>query len=261
MSELLPASDLRALFELHGELTEVAERAPDRAIDHLMLSVPALLGGDPAMWWTVTNAAGTALLATRIAGLDAAARRVWEQAYLLEGAFGENPVWPHVLSPSPMRTLRRRDVVSDREWYGSPHIAEYCRGLGYDDCIVSRRVVGDHAVGARPMQGMLAVCRPWGGRPFSDRDSAIVHLLQKSLGWLHRRATRTAPARRREEIRDALPPRFRRVLDHVLRGCSEKEIAHALVLSQRTVHKYIEAIYEAYAVTSRAELMAQWIDP
>lgn len=260
MDQMLSNQDFRALFELQGELCEIAEGSPDEAVDHLMSEVPALLEGNPAIWWTVTNQSSTVLLVTRIAGLDSAALRRWEQGYLLEGVYADNPIWPHTRGESVVQTLRRRDVLTDQQWYGSPHIAEYCRGLGYDDCIVSRRLVGNVAPGAPPIQGVLAVCRPWGERAFSLRDAALVDAIQRKLGWLHRKATLVGETRRREAIRDAMQPRFRRVLDQLLRGPSEKEIAYALGLSERTVHKYVEQIYEAYSVRSRAELMAVWID-
>jgi DNA-binding CsgD family transcriptional regulator len=51
------------------------------------------------------------------------------------------------------------------------------------------------------------------------------------------------------------------VLDELLAGRSEKEVAAKLCLSTRTVHKYVEKIYRVFSVSSRGELMALWIDP
>ncbi|HIB64533.1 MAG TPA: response regulator transcription factor, partial [Phycisphaerales bacterium] len=44
----------------------------------------------------------------------------------------------------------------------------------------------------------------------------------------------------------------------LLRGLSEKEIAAELMLSPRTVHKYVEHLFRHFQVNSRAQLMALW---
>lgn len=53
-----------------------------------------------------------------------------------------------------------------------------------------------------------------------------------------------------------LPPRRRQVLEALLKGQSEKEVAKALRLSVHTVHVHVKAIYKQFGVSSRAELMA-----
>ena len=56
-----------------------------------------------------------------------------------------------------------------------------------------------------------------------------------------------------------LTKRHARLLTELLTGRSEKEIAAALGLSPRTVHKYAEQIFRAYEVRSRPELMAGFL--
>lgn len=59
-----------------------------------------------------------------------------------------------------------------------------------------------------------------------------------------------------------LPPRLQRVLEQLLTGRSEKEIAAALALSPHTVHEYAKQIYRHFGASSRPELMARFIvDP
>jgi DNA-binding CsgD family transcriptional regulator len=58
----------------------------------------------------------------------------------------------------------------------------------------------------------------------------------------------------------ALPPRMREVLELILDGLSEKEIATNLGLKFNTVHGYIKELHHRFGVSSRAELMARWID-
>ncbi|HEX8913240.1 MAG TPA: helix-turn-helix transcriptional regulator [Humisphaera sp.] len=57
----------------------------------------------------------------------------------------------------------------------------------------------------------------------------------------------------------ALAPRVRQTLDGLLRGDSEKQIAHRLGLSKHTVHVYVKALYRRLNVSSRGELFAQFL--
>ncbi len=59
---------------------------------------------------------------------------------------------------------------------------------------------------------------------------------------------------------DALTGRQKDVLRLVLAGSSEKEMARKLHRSAHTVHSHIREIYRQFAVQSRAELMARFID-
>lgn len=56
-----------------------------------------------------------------------------------------------------------------------------------------------------------------------------------------------------------LTPMQARVLAYLRQGLSEKELAHVLAISQNTAHHHVQAIYRAFNVHSRAELMAQFI--
>ena len=54
-----------------------------------------------------------------------------------------------------------------------------------------------------------------------------------------------------------LPSQVRITLEHLLTGMSEKEVAAAMELSRHTVHTYVKAIYRAFGVKSRAELLVR----
>ena len=53
----------------------------------------------------------------------------------------------------------------------------------------------------------------------------------------------------------------RRVLELLVRGDSEKEVASKLSISQNTVHNHVKEIYKRMDVSSRPELLAQFIPP
>jgi pSer/pThr/pTyr-binding forkhead associated (FHA) protein len=51
----------------------------------------------------------------------------------------------------------------------------------------------------------------------------------------------------------------RRVLDHLLTGLQQKEVASKLDISPNTVHSHVTVIYRTLGVSSRAELLALFI--
>jgi DNA-binding NarL/FixJ family response regulator len=59
--------------------------------------------------------------------------------------------------------------------------------------------------------------------------------------------------------RDGLSKRLRETLSELLVGKSEKEVAFQLQLSPKTIHEYITSIYRHFDVSSRAELMAYFV--
>jgi DNA-binding CsgD family transcriptional regulator len=59
-----------------------------------------------------------------------------------------------------------------------------------------------------------------------------------------------------QDPRETLSPRLLEVLERLLEGQSEKQIAYDLAISQHTVHDYVKALYKKYGVASRAELLA-----
>jgi pSer/pThr/pTyr-binding forkhead associated (FHA) protein len=54
---------------------------------------------------------------------------------------------------------------------------------------------------------------------------------------------------------DSLSTAQRRIFDALVEGLAEKQIARRLHISQHTVHNHVRAIYTAFAVHSRSELL------
>lgn len=83
-----------------------------------------------------------------------------------------------------------------------------------------------------------------------DRNLLALFLLEVAPALLDRPPTAVARARRR------LSRREREVLAALLRGASEKEVAADLGLTVHTVHQYVKAVYRAFGVGSRGQLLA-----
>ena len=56
---------------------------------------------------------------------------------------------------------------------------------------------------------------------------------------------------------DKLAPRLAQTLELLLSGCSEKQVAIQMKLSQHTVHGYVKNLYRIYNVSTRSELLAK----
>jgi DNA-binding CsgD family transcriptional regulator len=269
-SSNLTSQDWRAMLRLVGEIGELGA-SPDAACSHFMSGLAALIGSGP-VWWSVIGGSGAGagqsddgvadVMRSRVHGLAPETLQRWEQSYLETRAYGEHPTWePAFATPGIARCFLRRDVVHDQVWYNSPHVMEYSRSFDADD-LVSALV---------PIGGGAELCvvgmRGWGDTGFTAREREILLLLAQHTAWLARRPNPLASlAQRRLDGKLAAPvtlsqlaPRHRAVLELLAAGRSEKQIAAALSISPRTAHKYVEQIYRALGVSSRAELMARFI--
>jgi DNA-binding CsgD family transcriptional regulator len=151
------------------------------------------------------------------------------------------------LTTGDVRTVRRSEVVDDASWYGSGYVNDCLRPARIDDGVYSAQ--------QRPERGAvhgLALWRPANDRPFSTEDRDLVQLVHEQWDRLWRERSGPTPSR-------PLRPRERETLDVLLGGATEKDAAAELGVSRHTVHQYVKAIYEAYGVTSRAELLALFV--
>jgi AraC-like DNA-binding protein len=102
------------------------------------------------------------------AGLTTDIEREIETLYMTQQASGQDPAARAILASGDAAALRR-ELVTDRSWYGSPFVGEHRRRWRLDDSIY----------GAFPRaSGMIGIgCfRAWGARPFDDIDCALVDL-------------------------------------------------------------------------------------
>jgi DNA-binding CsgD family transcriptional regulator len=261
--DTLTSSDWRAMLALVGEVGEIASSASAQPHAHLTAELSKLIGAGPVWWYMVGGAAGPEdtsgpVIRSYVHGLTPEDMQRWEQSYLRELAYEAHPMWPRAFAtPGHARSFLRRDLVEDGVWYRSAHIADWSRSFGFDDVVSAIVPIGGGA------ELCIATMRPWGDRTFGGREREMMRLLTTHTAWLGRRPDPLAQAARSgngaAEAANGLAPRHRAMLELLLTGQSEKEIAVALQVSPRTAHKYVEQIYRAFEVSSRAELMARFI--
>jgi DNA-binding CsgD family transcriptional regulator len=141
----------------------------------------------------------------------------------------------------------RSDLANDRSWYRSPLANERFRKHDCDDFILAMCAV----------PGVGAICslelfRPWGSARFTEREQALVQLVQHELSRDFLASTQNAPR---------LSRRQGQVLELLRSGLGEKQVAAELDVSPHTVHDYVKALYRAHGVASRAELLAKVAEP
>jgi DNA-binding CsgD family transcriptional regulator len=156
------------------------------------------------------------------------------------------------------RTLTTRSheqLIAPREWRRSTMFNEYFRQSHIDDRLLTICKLPDGGGDAPTGEHGVSLYRATGDRPFTERDRRLVHLVYEELRPLVGTKLETCRGR---ELR-ALSPRLKRVLDLLLLGYSDKEIAARCNLARPTAREYITTIYRRYGGSSRAHLLALFL--
>lgn len=109
-------------------------------------------------------------------------------------------------------------------------------------------------IGRHDTFGGLTLTRRRGQRGFDRHDHLIVDAFHSEVSWVYEL---DLPLASPQVVQ--LAPRARETLQFLLAGMSEKEVADRLKLSPNTVHHYVKQLYRHFDVSSRSELLAQWV--
>lgn len=178
------------------------------------------------------------------------AERAWAE-YAETTPMERTPEYPRLRDfEGDMVTLRRDQIWRHDDWYRSRTFNNVHRVCGIDDYVISIRRV------PRLNQfTSLFLHRAVGAPAFSQRDIELVNLLHEEVGDLIGAELAAAA----EPGIEPLSPRQREVLDLLLDGDAEKQIAATLGIARATVHEHVTALYRHFEVSSRAELLALFI--
>jgi DNA-binding CsgD family transcriptional regulator len=253
MTASLSSADVRALLQLLGELRELGDE-PAQWRGHLVQRMASLFGAcisvaselrvaaqPPA---NVTNCSEvvTALQAVDH-GVDASHRdRFYRELYFTDHET-DDALGGIVPLYGSRFTILRQDVVSDSQWDASRCANERFRAFECDDFVMSMVPVAGQSI-----ISSIELLRPR-GRRFSDRDRLLLQLLHEELARDFHPQDSAATVR--------LTPRQRQVLNQLIEGASEKDIASALGVSPHTAHDHVKAIHRAHGARSRGELLAK----
>jgi DNA-binding CsgD family transcriptional regulator len=259
----LRLNDVRRLFHLLDETLQLGDD-PTCWRRHFLAGLCQLIGDGRSGWLHIavpsvppaeSDFAGP--LPIWNAGWDDARER---KAFLDSfDAISRDPSCNPVVKPSmiflrahpPLVTTFRRELVPDKDWYRSPFHDQFGVPSRSNDNFITSAAISpaDRSLSA------LVVNRPADARSMGQRERKLIHLAHAEIAPL----VGTRLATPGQISREGLTARQREVLDQLLAGRSEREIAQRLHRSPATIHEHILAIYHHFGVCSRAELMARWI--
>ena len=262
-SALVSTSAVVRVINLVREGGEIADRKEQQ--EHLLAGICKIVGGDVAVSFDFDQAVSPRPTAGFVHGFSESEKGRMFGAYTEHGdgfdlmaarlrvefASSTTPS-----QPSAIVTCARGELVADREWYRSTYVSDFRKSWGIDPCVYSFHRAG------RSHSGM-SINRGFGAAPFTREERDLVQIFHIEAGWL---AASRAPALvaaaavdpALEARRASLAPRARDVLDALLTGAADKEIAVRLHISPHTVRQYVKAIYRQFEVSSRGELAARW---
>ncbi len=256
-SNRLRLRDARDIYLLVGECREVGEdiqawrqRMHDGLAELLSsrVIVCGMLPRDDAEPWkfATPDAKGVFAIGWRDADDKATFEEYWDRQMVWT-----DPTFQAMQSlPQSLLCRRRCELVSDAVWFRSPHFNDFIRRWGVDDCIFSQMTPNPKSGVARMF---LTVGRDIGRRRLSVRERRVLTLFCREIrGMLGETLMSPYAVKGRP-----LPPRLRQVLELLLTGDSEKQIAQKLFISPHTVHSHIKRLHERFDVSSRGELLAR----
>ncbi len=186
----------------------------------------------------------------RIGWPSAEAEQLWLE-YALNVPIEHTPEYPALIGKDERFVTRTRDQLWGRKaWYRSKTYNQRHKRVGIDDYIISiqRLPFGD-------LWHTLWIHRAEGEPGFGRREWWIVRVVHEEIGGMIGNALASAS----EPLLSDLTPRRRVVLEGLLEGLNEQDVADRLGLGRATVHEHVLAVYRHYAVSSRGELMALFV--
>jgi DNA-binding CsgD family transcriptional regulator len=174
-------------------------------------------------------------------------RAAWQRLYKEEKVYMREAItFTRFLAlPRCFLTRSREQLVDDREWRSSFELNELHRALAFGEAMYSARWE------AGPRVFGFALIRPPAEERFGVRQRRLLHLFHDEL-WRHVGRALARPG----GPFAGLSSRLREVLNCLLEGDGEKQVAARLGLSRHTVHDYVGELYRRFGVCSRPELLA-----
>lgn len=174
-------------------------------------------------------------------------------------------IWSHQITSEPLQVGRQKicDVFLHHDTVSRVH-AEFCeKGKQFWVKDLGSRN-GTFVNGTSVVESTIKV----GDRiQLGDVVLNVVNtsVILNSTGMLQRKATSVSIQNPQlpsyEKLISQLTETQSRVLAELLKGKSEKMLAAEWEVSQHTIHSHVKAIYEQLKVSTRAELLAKFINP
>jgi len=251
MESTLPTTKVRRILQIAHEAQEIADT--QARLRHLLAGALLLVGADVGCLFVFD--------ATRphvpVVGILEGHGHRNPSTVLAQYAQGDNfdimaqQIRATFARSGSVLARRRQELINDRDWYRSVYLNEFRRWWGFDHSIYSMLTHGTAHVG-------MSVNRSFGGGKFEPQDQDLIETFHLACARVATESLHRNVAQSNKMRRDALAPRARDTLDCLLRGASTKDVSDELGLSPNTVRHYTKAIFRAFDVRSRSELLAHW---
>ena len=243
-SGMISAQDCMRVYKLIAECEELGHRPAQWRL-HLANGVEELLGGVGAHF-ILSSENGTARDGSWSFSSGGQEHARVFRSFWADGGFTLGPEYP-IVFPAILQQRRyawRSSVLIPwKEMQASALHERYLTQLRVRDRCSASVVRGS-------LMTSVCICRSAGERKFGLREQDLVFLVA------HLVSERLQHSLHTEESLGMLSRRQIDVLDLLLTGRSEKEIAERVGLSRHTIHDHIKDIYSRIGVHSRPELMA-----
>lgn len=147
------------------------------------------------------------------------------------------------------RACRLCDVVSS-ECFDLPFYRSYYQGCGHRGAVYVAFPVNEDA------ESWFGLSRATEQPPFTVEERGTLAYALRGIKWFHRQLLLSHGLLVASTPLTAVE---RQVLQGLLTGLAEKEIAAAQGQSFHTTHEYISSIFRKFGVNNRATLMALWL--
>jgi len=259
---------MEAVYLLWEQMDRFPAGETDRAILHLAKNLKKLLKASNVKWMAAVRiirgakARKDALLGWRMRGRYSLIPITAKYQKLVESMFQRNSqvdsisqvgITSHTLmqGAGKIQVRRMRDGwIPFREFERSEHYRIHYTELGISDRIwISIPLNAD-------TESIFLIDRSRNAPRFSKQEAFFAATILRGISGFHRRLFLS----RGLLIGDkSLSPVFQRIVQKLLTGMSEREIAASMNQSTSTTHKYIQTIYQRFGVNGRAALMSIWL--
>lgn len=254
-TQRITVDDARTIFAIVGECLELWAD-PIGWQTHLLGQAARLTGCRIGLCYEVKDEPGeraAELLSAADHGwLDAAERRTLVNGLccrrlsysLLWKAFARS------LSRKEPRTFCQRQLIDDRRWHASQMYDLYVRPTR-----IGQGMMSGVWMSHRSTWSVWCLTNDRSDRPLNEHQRQCMSLLHQQIAPLI--GVKLCMSNQRSL--EGLTPLRRQILDQLLAGRTEQEIADALHRSRAAIHEHTGRLYEHFAVNSRSRLSAYFI--
>lgn len=140
--------------------------------------------------------------------------------------------------------------LANPDWFAGPSYQRYYKALDRQDSIWAGIPVSADA------EVQIGFHRSFDKPPFSGEDKALVFHALRGIRWFYKHQMLGEGV---GVASTPLTPTEKTVLQGLLLGMTEKQIAGQNNQSPHTTHDHVKRIFRKYGVSSRSSLMALWL--